>query len=82
MVRRSAQGEVDSHGDREGAVSLGQRRIGGSRCVQYQGERYRLVAAIAFDKRIVWITWLGTHAQYDTIDVKTVACERPKADSK
>ncbi len=47
-----------------------------------KGNDYRLVAAIDFDKRIVWIKWIGTHAAYDTIDVKTVAYERPKADSK
>lgn len=47
-----------------------------------KGNDYRLVAAIDFDKRIVWIKWIGTHAAYDTIDVKTVAYEKPKADSK
>ena len=35
-----------------------------------------------FEKRIVWIKWIGTHSEYDRIDVKTVAYERPKADSK
>ena len=47
-----------------------------------KGNDYRLVAAIDFDKRIVWIKWIGTHAQYDTIDVTTVSYERSKADSK
>jgi mRNA interferase HigB len=46
-----------------------------------KGNDYRLVATIDFDKRIVWIKWLGTHADYDTIDVKAVAYEKPKADS-
>jgi len=32
--------------------------------------RYRLVAAIDFEKAIVWIKWIGTHAEYDEIDVK------------
>jgi mRNA interferase HigB len=35
-----------------------------------------------FEKRIVWIKWIGTHSEYHRIDVKTVAYERPKADSK
>ncbi|HYD87225.1 MAG TPA: type II toxin-antitoxin system HigB family toxin [Vitreimonas sp.] len=38
-----------------------------------KGNDYRLVAAIDFEKGIVWIKWIGTHADYDRIDVKTVA---------
>ena len=41
---------------------------------------YRLVTAMDFEKRIVWIKWIGTHGEYDSIDVKTVAYERPKTD--
>lgn len=33
---------------------------------------YRLVTAIDFEKGIVWIKWLGTHKDYDRIDVKEV----------
>lgn len=47
-----------------------------------KGSDYRLVTAVDFEKRIVWIKWLGTHTEYDDIDVKTIAYERPKADSK
>jgi len=25
-----------------------------------------------FEKRIMWIKWIGTHAEYDRIDVKEV----------
>ena len=46
-----------------------------------KGNDYRLVTAMDFEKRIVWIKWIGTHSEYDRIDVKTVAYERPKADS-
>lgn len=46
-----------------------------------KGNDYRLVAAMDFEKRIVWIKWIGTHREYDRIDVKTVAYERPEADS-
>lgn len=31
------------------------------------------VVAVDFDKGILWIKWIGTHADYDKIDVKTVA---------
>jgi len=37
-----------------------------------KGNDYRLVVAVDFEKRIVWIKWIGTHAQYDRIDVKEV----------
>ncbi|MDZ4841589.1 MAG: type II toxin-antitoxin system HigB family toxin [Hyphomicrobium aestuarii] len=37
-----------------------------------QGNSYRLVAAIDFEKGIAFITWIGTHADYDKIDVRTV----------
>jgi mRNA interferase HigB len=30
-----------------------------------KGNDYRLVAAVDFEKRIVWIKWIGTHAGYD-----------------
>ena len=33
---------------------------------------YRLVVAVDFAKSIVWIKWLGTHKDYDGIDVKQV----------
>lgn len=38
--------------------------------------RYRLVAAIDFEKGIVWIKWIGTHAEYDKINVEKVKYER------
>jgi mRNA interferase HigB len=37
-----------------------------------KGNDYRLVAAIDFEKAIVWIKWIGSHADYDKIDVKKV----------
>ena len=40
-----------------------------------KGNDYRLVAAVDFEKGIVWIKWLGTHAEYDRIDVREVEHE-------
>lgn len=40
------------------------------------GNKYRLVAAIDYEKGIVWIKWLGTHRDYDAIDVTEVDHER------
>jgi mRNA interferase HigB len=37
-----------------------------------KGNNYRLVAMIFFDIRTVFIRFLGTHAEYDKIDVSTI----------
>ncbi len=37
-----------------------------------KGNDYRLVVASDFEKGIVWVKWLGTHKDYDGIDVKKV----------
>ena len=37
-----------------------------------QGNDYRLVVAINYPHRIVFIKWIGTHADDDEIDVKRV----------
>ena len=52
-------------------------------CVVFdiKGNGYRLVVAIDFEKSIVWIKWIGTHADYDSIDVTKVKYgDRDKAD--
>lgn len=41
-----------------------------------KGNAYRLVAAVDFEKGIVWIKWIGTHRDYDRIDVTEVRHER------
>lgn len=37
-----------------------------------KGNDYRLVVAVDFEKAVVWIKWLGTHGDYDRIDVRKV----------
>jgi mRNA interferase HigB len=37
-----------------------------------KGNAYRLVVAVDFEKGIVWIKWIGTHNDYDNIDVNEV----------
>jgi mRNA interferase HigB len=39
------------------------------------GNAYRLVVAVDFEKGIVWIKWLGTHRDYDRIDVREIDLE-------
>ena len=52
--------------------------VSGERVVfNIKGNNYRLVVAIDYEKGIVWIKWIGTHAEYDRIEVRTVDYERP-----
>ena len=37
-----------------------------------KGNSYRLVVAIDFEKSIVFVKWIGTHVEYDRIDVRMV----------
>lgn len=36
------------------------------------GNKYRLVVEVQYQAGIVWVKLVGTHAQYDRIDVETV----------
>ena len=40
-----------------------------------KGNAYRLVVAVDFEKGIVWIKWVGSHKEYDRIDVTEVEHE-------
>jgi mRNA interferase HigB len=47
--------------------------VGGDRTVfNIKGNSYRLVVAVDIEKSIIFIKWIGTHADYDRIDVRTV----------
>ena len=37
-----------------------------------KGNDYRLVVAMDFEKQIALVRWIGTHAEYDKIDVAKV----------
>ena len=41
-----------------------------------KGNDYRLVVSIDYEKAIVWIKWIGSHADYDRIDVAEVRHEK------
>jgi mRNA interferase HigB len=50
--------------------------VGADRVVfNIHGNSYRLVVAIDYRRQVVFIKWLGSHAAYDKIDVKTVRYE-------
>ncbi len=47
--------------------------IGNDRFVfNIAGNKYRIVAMIHFSKRTLYLRFVGTHKQYDTIDCKTI----------
>jgi mRNA interferase HigB len=47
--------------------------VGAERVVfNIKGNSYRLVTAIDYERPVVFIKWLGSHADYDRIDVRTV----------
>ena len=37
-----------------------------------RGNSYRLVVSVDFRKSIVYVKWIGTHVDYDKIDVRTI----------
>jgi mRNA interferase HigB len=43
-----------------------------------KGNEYRLVVAINYHYQIVLILWLGTHKEYDRIDVGKVKYDKPR----
>jgi mRNA interferase HigB len=51
--------------------------VGNNRIVfNIKGNDYRLVTYIDFRFRILFILWVGTHKQYDKIDVKTISYDK------
>jgi len=40
-----------------------------------KGNDYRLITAVDYKRRIVFIKWLGTHAAYDKVNARTVRYE-------
>jgi len=47
--------------------------VGSNRVVfNIGGNKYRLVVEIQYAAKIVWVKFVGTHAQYDKINVESV----------
>ncbi|MCF8208878.1 MAG: type II toxin-antitoxin system HigB family toxin [Rhodoferax sp.] len=55
--------------DQYGSASI----CGNNRVVfNIAGNKYRLVVEMQYQAAIVWVKFIGTHAQYDQINVETV----------
>jgi mRNA interferase HigB len=53
--------------------------ISGKRIVfNIHGNKYRLIVDIEFSLQIIFIVWMGTHAEYDKIDAKTVVYDKTR----
>ena len=37
-----------------------------------KGNSYRLVVAVNYQRSTVFVKWLGSHRDYDSIDVRTI----------
>jgi mRNA interferase HigB len=37
-----------------------------------KGNKYRIVAKVNYDYQIIWIRFVGTHAEYDKIDATKI----------
>lgn len=51
--------------------------VGAERIVfNVKGNDYRLVVAVDYGKSAVWVKWIGTHREYDRINVAEVEHEK------
>lgn len=46
-------------------------------CFNIGGNKYRLITKVEYTYGIVFILWIGTHAEYDRIDAHTIEYQQP-----
>ena len=48
--------------------------LGGSRvCFNIKGNRYRLIVKVIYKAQVVYVKFIGTHAEYDKINAEEVS---------
>ena len=53
--------------------------ISGKRIVfNIHGNKYRLIVDIEYLLQIIFIVWIGTHAEYDKIDAKNILYDKTR----
>ena len=53
--------------------------ISGKRSVfNIHGNKYRLIVDIEYLLQIIFIVWIGTHAEYDKIDAKNIVYDKTR----
>lgn len=47
--------------------------VGNDRIVfKIKGNNYRLIIKVSFENQLIWVRFIGTHAEYDLIDAKSI----------
>ena len=68
-MSRDAPGEpADVMADYAFASIVGNNRV----VFNIKGNDYRLVTQIDYARAVVQVRWIGTHAEYDTIEVESI----------
>jgi mRNA interferase HigB len=62
------QSPLDVKASRRNASIIGDDRV----VFNIKGNTYRLIVAIRYDISIIFIRFIGTHAEYDKVDAETV----------
>jgi mRNA interferase HigB len=70
-LRAEWKGPADVRRSYRNASIVGPDRV----VFNIKGNSYRLVVAVDYGRQIVFIKWIGSHAEYDKVDVKTVRYE-------
>ena len=68
VAKAEWQDPEDVRADFPKAEPVGDKRV----VFNIKGNHYRLVARISYEYKHVLIKWIGTHAEYDKIDVLEV----------
>jgi mRNA-degrading endonuclease HigB of HigAB toxin-antitoxin module len=73
----AAETRADIKAQFRSASILGNRRV----VFNIKGNRYRLITAIAYNTGIVFIKFIGTHAEYDRVDAEHIEWREHRGNS-